>query len=238
LLRALLTDVDGTLTDPSRRINTAAIGAIRSLLDQSVEVVFASGNTACFMDALCKMLGTRGSFIAENGGVFRVGYTGTLHVKGDQAVCKMALEVVQSHYRKRGVELELYSPSYRFADLAFARTVPVSEVTTLLAGYPVQVLDTGFAIHLQSQGVNKGTALAALAPEMGLTPSDFLAIGDSVNDIPMLATAGIGITVANAHPEVKAAATYVTEKEYGEGFVEAVKKYVPYFRAMKRSTTI
>ncbi|MCJ7795096.1 MAG: HAD hydrolase family protein [Methanoregulaceae archaeon] len=54
----------------------------------------------------------------------------------------------------------------------------------------------------------------------------------------MITTAGIGVTVANASPEVQAAAQYVTEQEYGEGFVEAVKKYLPYFRAMNLSTTI
>ena len=238
MLKALLTDIDGTLTDPSRRINTAAITAIRSLQDSGVEVVFASGNTACFMDALCKMMGTRGTFIAENGGVFRVGYTGPLHIKGDQAACRQALELVQSHYRKQGRDLELYSPSYRFADLAFARTVPVEEIKTVLYGYPVQVIDTGYAIHLQSLGVTKGTAFASLAHEMGILVSDFLAVGDSLNDIQMLQTAGIGVTVANAHPDTKAAAQYVTKNEYGNGFVEAIKKYYSYFRAIKRSTTI
>ncbi|MCX6691599.1 MAG: phosphoglycolate phosphatase [Methanoregula sp.] len=230
MLKALLTDVDGTLTDPSRRINTAAITAIRSLQDSGVEVVFASGNTACFMDALCKMLGTRGTFIAENGGVFRVGYTGPLHIKGDQAACRQALELVQSHYRKEGKELDLYSPSYRFADLAFARTVPVEEVKNLLLHLPVRVIDTGYAIHLQAEGVDKGSALLALAQEMNLRASDFLAIGDSVNDTPMLKRAGIGVAVANAHPDTKAAAAFVTREEYGDGFVEAVEKYFSYLR--------
>ncbi len=238
MLRALLTDVDGTLTDASRRINTAAIESIRLLVDNDVEVVLASGNTACFMDALCKMVGTGGTFIAENGGVFRVGYTGSLRIIGEQEICRKALDLVRSHYHERGVELELYSLSYRFADMAFARTVPVADVKKLLEHIPVQVLDTGFAIHLQSPGVNKGTTLISLAQEMGLSPPDFLAIGDSLNDIPMLTTAGIGVTVANAGPEVRAAAQYVTEQEYGDGFVEAVKKYLPYFRAMNRSTTI
>ena len=61
-----------------------------------------------------------------------------------------------------------------------------------------------------------------LAEEMGLKPADFLAIGDSLNDIQMLKTAGIGITVANAHPDTKAVARYVSGKEYGEGFMEAI----------------
>jgi phosphoglycolate phosphatase (TIGR01487 family) len=238
VLKAVLTDIDGTITDASRRINTGAIDTIRSLADNGIEVVLASGNTSCFMDALCKMIGTHGTFIAENGGVFRVGFAGPPHIRGDQGVCRAALASLQIHYRTRGIELDLYSPTYRYADLAFARTVPVDEVRMLVQEYPVQVIDTGYAIHLQSPGVNKGTALIALAQEMQLLPSDFLAIGDSLNDIQMLATAGIGATVANGHKDLRAAAQYVAEKEYGDGFVEVVKKYESYFRAAKRSTTI
>jgi hypothetical protein len=231
VLKALLTDIDGTITDPSRRISTGSVELIRSLVDSGTEVVLASGNTACFMDALSKMIGTKGTFIAENGGVFRVGYSGSLRIKGDQTVCRKALEVLQAHFRVSGRELELFSAPYRFADLAFARTVPVDEVKSVLRDHPVQVLDTGYAIHLQAPGINKGTALVALAEEMDLKPADFLAIGDSLNDIQMLETAGIGITVANAHPDTKAVARYVSKKEYGDGFVEAIEKYYPYFRA-------
>lgn len=238
MLKALLTDIDGTITDSSRRINTGAIESIRSLVDDGVEVVLASGNTSCFMDALCKMIGTKGTFIAENGGVFRVGFTGTLHIKGDQAICRKALDLVQAYYRNRGKELVLFSPTYRFADLAFARTVPHDEVQKILMNYPVQVIDTGYAIHLQSPGIDKGTALEAIAQEMGLVPEDFLAIGDSVNDIQMLRKAGVGVTVANAHPDTKAVAEFVAEKEYGNGFVEAITRYSSYFRARNRSTTI
>jgi phosphoglycolate phosphatase len=231
VLKAVLTDIDGTITDPSRRIHTGAIETIRSLVDRSVEVVLASGNTSCFMESLCKMIGTQGSFIAENGGVFRKGYTGALRITGDQSTCRKALERLQEYYRTQGKELDLFDPTYRFADLAFARTVPVGEVKDILKDYPVQVIDTGYAIHLQSPGVNKGTALVELAKIMGLLPADFLAIGDSVNDVEMLKTAGIGITVANAHPDTKATAEYVAEKGYGDGFVEGIEKYSSYLRA-------
>lgn len=238
MLKALLTDIDGTITDPTRRISTGSIGTIRSLVDNGIEVVLASGNTSCFMDTLSKMIGTNGIFIAENGGVFRHGFTGPLVIRGDQTAIKSALTVVQNHFLAQGISLDLYSPAYRFSDLAFARTVPVDEVRSVLQNYPVQVIDTGYAIHLQPPGINKGTALVELAREMGLTPDDFLAIGDSLNDIPMLKTAGVGIAVANAHPDTKAAAQYVTAQEYGDGFVEAVEKWYSYFRARKRSTTI
>ena len=231
MLRALVTDIDGTITNKARRIDTGALECIRSLVDDGIEVVFASGNTPCFMDALSKMAGTKGTFIAENGGVYRIGYAGKLHITGDQAVCRSALETVQAHFRKKGIELELYNPEYRFADLAFARTVPADEVQEVLAGQPVQVIDTGFAIHLQSEGVSKGGTLALLARDMGLSPKDFFAIGDGINDAGMLTAAGKGVTVANAHIETKKAASDVMDNEYGTGFVQAVKKYRPYLRA-------
>lgn len=225
MLKALLTDIDGTLTSPDRRIHTGSIERIRSLVDAGIPVVLASGNTSCFMDALCRMIGTDGTFIAENGGVFRAGYSGSLVMNGDQNAVKAALGIVQEHFRARGIEPELYSPGYRYADLAVARTVPVDEVRAVLAGQPVQVLDTGYAIHLQTPGVNKGTALRALAPVMGMLPEQFLAIGDSLNDLQMIRAAGVGVALANGHPDLKAVADYITKKEYGDGFVEAVERY-------------
>jgi len=231
VLKALLTDIDGTLTDPSRRINIGAVTAIRSLVDSGTEVILASGNTACFMDALCKMIGTGGSFIAENGGVYRIGFSGQLRINGDVAIAKKAITILQDHLSRTGSALDLYSPDYRFSDRAFARTIPAETVRNILTGMPVQVIDTGFAIHVQEKGVNKGTALAALAVEIGIDLPDFMAVGDSVNDIPMLERAGIGIAVANAHPDTKKVATYVTEKKYGDGFIETIDRCRAYFLA-------
>ncbi|PKG33695.1 phosphoglycolate phosphatase, partial [Methanoregula sp.] len=215
MLKALITDIDGTITGPDRRIHTGAIETIRSLVDNGVEVVLASGNTSCLMDALCKMIGTKGTFIAENGGVYRIGFDGTPRIMGDQAAVRVALEALQAYFRKQGTELNLYSPTYRFADLAFARTVSVDEVRRLLSDHPVNVIDTGFAIHLQTPGITKGTTLLTLADALGKKPEEFLAAGDSVNDIEMLQAAGIGIAVANADAQTKAAADYVTTEPYG-----------------------
>jgi phosphoglycolate phosphatase (TIGR01487 family) len=227
VLRAVVTDVDGTLTDRRRRINTAAIEAIRTLVDAGITVVFASGNTVCFMDSLSKMIGTDGTIIGENGGVYRRGFSGPLHIAGDRKVCLEAFEVLRDYFSRKGVELELYSAQYRFADVAFARNVDPAEAQAVVQeqALPVRVLDTGFAIHLQPPGVSKGAAMRELAIEMGLSTSEIIAVGDSENDIEMLAAAGVGVAVANANPATRMAADLVTTKPHGEGFVEAVKMY-------------
>ena len=230
MLKALLTDVDGTITDANRRIHTGAVGVMRDLMEQGIEVVLASGNTACFMDALGRMIGTSGSFIGENGGVHRAVYTGELRINGDPAAPRAAFEVLNAYYARKGVKLELYSSRYRFVDIAFARTVSSAEVREVVQDFPVTVLDTGFAIHLQPPGITKATAFQRLAADMRLYTSDFLAIGDAMNDCEMLAAAGIGATVANAPADLQSQVAWVSEKKYGDGFIDAVRHYSPYFR--------
>ena len=88
--KAFITDIDGTLTDDRRRLSMHAVEEIRRLVDAGIPVVLASGNTVCFIDALSKMIGTSGDIIAENGGVYRHGYTGMRHAEGDRSICLAA----------------------------------------------------------------------------------------------------------------------------------------------------
>ena len=229
MLKALVTDIDGTITDHRRRISTPAIEALRVLIDAGIEVVLASGNTVCFMDGLCRMIGTDGTIISENGGVYRRRFGGTLHIPGNQDICLETFDVIKEHFAREGIELELLSARYRFADVAFARKVDPDEAKAVVRAHnlPAQVLDTGFAIHIQDPAVSKGTALRGLMDEMELLPSEILAIGDSENDIEMLKVAGVGVAVANAPEPIRSAADRVTREGYGDGFVEAVRMYYP-----------
>jgi len=228
-LRAVACDVDGTITDRQRRVSLPAIACIRDLAAKGIEVVLASGNTACFLDALSRAFGTLGTIIAENGGVYRIGFSGDLRILGDRTVSLGAYRVLEAYYRGKGASLELFGDRYRFSDVAFARTVPPEEVRGVMQGHGVEVLDTGFAIHLQPEGISKGLGLRRLAADMGIPVEEFLAIGDSENDLEMIEAAGIGVAVANANEGVKAASDYVAEKGDGDGFVEAVTGYRPYF---------
>ncbi len=73
---------------------------------------------------------------------------------------------------------------------------------------------------------SKGAALQAVAERLNIPRSQVMAIGDNLNDLPMLEYAGLGVAVANASPSVKAAARYVTEAALGAGVVETIRKFV------------
>ncbi|MBP2645020.1 MAG: yidA 2 [Firmicutes bacterium] len=74
--------------------------------------------------------------------------------------------------------------------------------------------------------VSKGRALALLAKHLGITREQVMAVGDSQNDLPMLQYAGWGVAMANAMPEVQAAADAVTSANDVDGVAEAIEKYV------------
>jgi phosphoglycolate phosphatase (TIGR01487 family) len=224
---AVVTDIDGTLTDEKRLINISAIEKIRWLTEQGIPVILASGNTSCLMHGITRFFGTSGTFIAENGGVYRIGFTNPITVYAKRTVVLEAFELVHSYYEERGIPLTLYSYHERLSDVAFAKTVSTDEVKGILSKFHTKVIvvDTGFAIHLQLDEINKGRTLCIVAEQIGVPLSNILSIGDSVNDIEMISVSGIGACVSNSVPDLKLASTYRASSPYGDGFVEIINHF-------------
>lgn len=64
--------------------------------------------------------------------------------------------------------------------------------------------------------------LGGLMAKYGLTPDEVAYVADDLNDLALLATVGLACAVANAVPEVKAAAHYVAGRAGGDGAVREV----------------
>lgn len=83
--------------------------------------------------------------------------------------------------------------------------------------------ELGVAPVLQGQG-DKLAALAAVLAETGVPPDRVCAIGDDLPDLPVMAAVGLAVAVADACPEVRAAAHRVTMTLGGHGAVrEAIE---------------
>ena len=76
---------------------------------------------------------------------------------------------------------------------------------------------------------DKASALAAWAAEHGIRLADIAYVGNDVNDLGALGIVGWPIAVANAHPQVKAAARVVLSRRGGEGAVrEVIERMLPH----------
>ncbi len=99
----------------------------------------------------------------------------------------------------------------------------VSEATTLRAR------ELGIE-HVFQGRRKKEEILTELAAELSIALETVLFIGEDVVDIPAMQTAGIGVAVADAHPEVLAAADWVTSSAGGQG---AVREMIDFIVATK-----
>ena len=72
---------------------------------------------------------------------------------------------------------------------------------------------------------NKGHALALLAEDLGVRREEVVAVGDSVNDAPMLAWAGLGVAISHADRYAREAADLILE--------EGEERLVAFLRALR-----
>ncbi|WP_206055672.1 HAD family hydrolase [Nocardioides sp. GY 10127] len=80
-------------------------------------------------------------------------------------------------------------------------------------------------LDLAPVGVSKASGLDEVARDLGVDPSDALAIGDGRNDLEMLAWAGRGVAMGQAVPEVLAAADAVTHPVTQDGAATEIGRF-------------
>ncbi|MEM2924881.1 MAG: phosphoglycolate phosphatase [Methanocellales archaeon] len=221
-INAIVTDIDGTITHRDRKLHLHAVEKIREL---KVPVILATGNTVCFTKAAAKLIGTSEMIIAENGGVVltRFDEEEILNVpQNSLEKCELVYQLLSQYF-----ELEKLDAKMRKSEIAVRRNFDVNKAREILRNSElssdVELVDSGFAIHIKSKGVNKGLGLKKILETTGLKPSEIAAFGDSENDIEVFRLAGYSIAVANAVPQLKEIASYIAKHEYGEGFIEGVE---------------
>jgi hydroxymethylpyrimidine pyrophosphatase-like HAD family hydrolase len=74
--------------------------------------------------------------------------------------------------------------------------------------------------------VHKGWALETLCAKLGIRAEEVIAFGDMPNDLPMLAWAGHGVAVANAHPEVLQQADEITLSYMEDGVAAVLERLI------------
>lgn len=78
---------------------------------------------------------------------------------------------------------------------------------------------------LQGQG-NKKDSIKRLIQECAIEAEATAYTGDDLIDLPAMSVAGLSIAVANAHPQVKDRADWVTSKAGGQGAVREICEFI------------
>jgi 3-deoxy-D-manno-octulosonate 8-phosphate phosphatase (KDO 8-P phosphatase) len=118
------------------------------------------------------------------------------------------VEIKRFHVRD-GSGLKLWQLAGKRAAIVSGRTSPV---------VAVRAAELGVSPVAQGRG-EKLPAFEDVLAQTGLRPDQVCAVGDDLPDLPVLLRAGLAVAVADACPEVRAAAHYVTTVPGGHGAV-------------------
>lgn len=215
-VKGVVVDIDGTLSDSTRRVGLEAIAALRKVNDSGVVTMLASGNVLPIAYSLATYCGLDGPIIAENGGI--VCHRQKIWVLADPEKPRRAYE----HLKANMTTERLFTDRWRETEVGIRQDSGLDDVRRILEDFEVDVQSTGWAIHIMERGMDKMVGVGKACEIMRLSADDVAAIGDSENDDKMLTGCGWGVAVGNAPDETKGVATYAVAKESGDGVVEAL----------------
>ena len=219
-LGPLVADIDGTLTNDDRAIDPLVFPVVRAW---PAPVIIATGKAMPYPVALCDFFGIEVNVIAENGGVALAGRSGEVEFVGDPD----AVSAVVDAYRAQGHDLGWGGPDlvnrWRETEIAVSRESPLEPLETLAADHGLEVIDSGYAFHVKSPNQTKGRALSVIADQFDYDRREYVAVGDSMNDVSTFEEVGTSVAVANADDDAKRAADHVTAASFGDGFLEAIQ---------------
>lgn len=244
-------DIDGTLVDSNKKISIETQNAIQRLKEKDIEVVLATGRAPFqFLDILEELeidsyISFTGSYVVYKGKLIyeqcldreiirklEMAASRTLHPlvflngKACYANADEHPHIVESvHY------LQLEGPRYD-PDAGLENDVHQlmlycrdNESAAYLTGFP----DLRFirwheiAMDVLPNGASKARGVELILKEMGISPAEAIAFGDSLNDIEMLSHVGMGIAMENAHQELIPYAKFITKSNNDQGISHGLK---------------
>lgn len=216
-IKAVITDIDGTITDERRRLSLDVVQALRKVEENGIAVMLASGNVLPIAYGLSSFIGTSGPVIAENGGI--VWYDDEVKLLATRDRCNEAFELLQEQLPVK----KIFTDRWRLTEVAIETDVELVKIREILESKELKVETTGFAIHIFEPHVSKFEAAKIACELIGIETDNVAAFGDSENDVEMISGCGIGIVPSNGMKAVKDVADHVTRNPNGQGVIEGLK---------------
>lgn len=253
-IRLVALDLTGTTVERDGTILDSTKAAVRACAERGVRFAIATGNTPARARSFAEELGVRPYIIACSGAVVVAPDGTTLGatpfprqaLPALLAVCakepvRLGLFVDDIYYVNDPKAAARWSQAHYAPDLlAVVNTDPtlfmvagpeaiVAELWGRLDGLHSETRLTSPAdgfLQVVHRTVSKGAAIVRLGHELGISPEEIMAIGDSRNDVEIVREVGIGVAVANANENVRSVARYVTTAPAGRGVVEALERFI------------
>ena len=226
-IRLIMTDVDGTLLSIGNTVSRGVAESISALGSSGITTGLVSGRTLPELESMAYELGIIGPVIAENGAVAKLAPGEPLLELGYSREAALAgLKKLKSMFP--GSIHEREDNKDRIVDVVFrADGLSLNDIRRHLG--TTQLLDSGYILHLMQPGINKGKTLKRVLDEFydtHMAYDEVMVFGDSATDLSLFELFSSNVLVINPNlPDgqtelMQERATYISERQYGEGFLE------------------
>ncbi len=99
------------------------------------------------------------------------------------------------------------------------------EIAALLGNHVEAYRSAPFFVEIVPKGIDKAQSLQRLLSHVGLTADSLVSFGDGYNDLSMIRLSAYGVAMANAAPEVREAAAFVTLSNDNDGIAHFLEEH-------------
>ncbi|UOQ48883.1 Cof-type HAD-IIB family hydrolase [Gracilibacillus caseinilyticus] len=238
-IQLIALDMDGTLLDNNHQVSEQNKQAIKQAKAKGVEVIISTGRHYQTSGDIAKELGVHYLITVNGSEIWTM--TGELIARQtvDAEIIKKLVDIKEEHQTWawlssteniwRG-EVPEDLLVHQWLKFGFDTDNPETKekiIKTISSWNDIEVSNSSPTnIEVNAVGVNKAAAIEVVCKKIGITMSQVMAMGDSLNDIKMIMEAGTGVAMGNAQDEVKQAADWVTEANHQDGVAKAIEKWV------------
>ncbi len=215
-------DIDGTITlNGMGTIHLEALSKLRSLSDNGHNVILVTGRSSVEGYLLSIFGGLTHLAVGENGGCITFGDKIQHKLLGNKGECVHALATIQTRLDAEIKEKPVFP---RMTEVVLERTFDIGQAKKIIDedNLNVSLTDSGYAYHINSKGINKGSGFLEALKMLEIDVNDAIAIGDSETDIPLFKAIKNNIAVSNSTEKLKKLAKIITTKKSGEGVLEGL----------------
>jgi len=215
-------DIDGTITlNGMGTIHLGALSRLRALKDEGHFIIPVTGRSSVEGYLLSIFGGLTHMAVGENGGCITFGDKIQHKLLGNKGECIHALATIQT---KLDVEIKEKPVFPRMTEVVLERTFDIEKARKIINDENLNVVltDSGYAFHINSKGVDKGSGFLEALKILDADLNDAIVIGDSDTDIPLFKIVKNSIAVTNSTENLKKIAKIVTTKKSGEGVLEGL----------------
>ena len=208
MAKLIFFDLDGTLAEIGKGMLPETVDALKKLEENGHRIAVCSGKPMYYLCGMLRQIGLKAPIlVGESGADIQFGIDLPPEVCFTLPVSETSKKSIRLLREKLEEALPAlwYQPNKVALTPFFRSEEEKNRIGALLEEYTAQIGDVDVirqpeCYDVVPLGVHKGAGVGAVAAYLSLTAADVIAVGDSLNDYPMFAYAGLSIGIGLLDP--------------------------------------